>query len=96
MAMQIFYTWMLVANLHIERNNMKAVFKSFIDNDIRFLVIEAKSYSAENGWQCDVINTNTGEHEFRRVKNYDSVPECEFELTLNGKIIYERKVVPCE
>lgn len=96
MVMQIFYTWMLVANLHTERNNMKAVFKSFVDNHIRYLVIDAKTYTTENGWHCQVINTNTGEHEFRNVKNYDSVPECEFELTLNGKIVYERKVVLCE
>ena len=87
---------MLVVNLDIERNNMKAIFKSFVDNNIRYLVIDAKSYSTENGWQCEVINTNTGEHEFRSVKNYDSVSECEFELILNGKIVYERKVVPCE
>jgi hypothetical protein len=67
---------------------MKAVFKSFVENDKRFIVLHGQ------GWGCTVIDTSTGKTEYKCLKTFEGLEEVQFELKLEGKVVFERKVVP--
>jgi len=67
---------------------MKAVFKSFVENDKRFIVLDGQ------GWGCTVIDTSTGKTEYKCLKTFEGLEEIQFELKLEGKVVFERKVVP--
>jgi hypothetical protein len=72
---------------------MKAVFKSFVENDKRFIVLDVRDAGSQ-GWGCTVIDTSTGETEYICLKTLKGLEEFQFELKLEGKVVFERKVVP--
>jgi hypothetical protein len=79
---------------------MKAVFKSFVENDKRFIVLNVIDGGMIDrgrlGWGCTVIDTSTGETEFKYLKTLDDIKEFQFELKLDGQVVFERKVVPVD
>jgi len=74
---------------------MKAILKTLVENKKRFLVLYIEpSYGPNNPYRLTCIDTDSGEQTFKYIENVSILETCQFSLELDGKVVWESKVIP--